>query len=88
MYSYGAPTIFYQNPPNSYDLNVLDYHTWNHMDQMVQENKPKNTQEMKRLVVNAWKKINLAELQKAVLSWEKRMKLCVSEKGDRFGHKL
>ena len=58
------------------------------MDQMVQENKPKNTQELKRLAVNAWKNINLEELQKAVLSWEKRMKLCVSEKGDRFGHKL
>ena len=28
-----------QNPPNSPDLNVLDYHTWDHMDKMVQQNK-------------------------------------------------
>ena len=58
------------------------------MDQFVQENKPKNIPELKSFVVDAYKKINLSELQKAVLSWEKRLHVCVQEGGDRFEHKL
>ena len=26
-----------QNPPNYLDLNVLDYHLWDHIDKMVQQ---------------------------------------------------
>ena len=55
---------------------------------MVQKNKPKNIPELKRCIVDAWKNIDMEETKRAVLSWEKRLKMCVQEKGDRFEHKL
>ena len=43
-----------QNPPNSPDLNVLDYHTWNHMDQFVQKcDNIKTLSDLKREVVRS-----------------------------------
>ena len=59
------------------------------MDQMVQRRNPKNISELKGFIVDAWKDVNLNELQKSVLSWQKkRLEMCIEENGDRFEHKL
>ena len=78
-----------QNPPNSPDLNVLDYHTWNHMDQMVQKCESiKTLSDLKREVVLAYMNINNDEIKRSVLTWEKRLRACLAAGGDRFEYRL
>lgn len=73
-----------QNPPNSPDLNVLDYHTWDHQDKMVQKSDIKTLQDLKREVVRAFKNVNMEEVRKAIKSWKKRIEACLKANGDRF----
>ena len=78
-----------QNPSNSPDLNVLDFHTWNHLDQMVQKSKNiKNIRDLKREIVRAFLNINKEEVKKAVQSWKKRLRADLAVKGNRFEHTL
>ena len=78
-----------QNPPNSPDLNVLDYHTWNHMDQFVQKcDNVKTLSDLKREVVRAYQNIDQEQIKKAVSSWEKRLRACLAVDGDRFEFRL
>ena len=66
-----------QNPPNSPDLNVLDFHTWDHLDQMVQKSDIKTLPDLKREVVRAFKNVNMEEVKKAIKIWKKRMEPCL-----------
>ena len=78
-----------QNPPKSPDLNVLDYHTWNHLDIMVQKNKNiKSLPDLKREIVRAFNNSKKDEIANAVASWEKRMRACLAANGNRFEHTL
>ena len=78
-----------QNPPKSPDLNVLDYHTWDHMDQIVQKcTNIKTIADLKRELVNSYKNVNIDEVKRAVESWPKRMEACLAADGDRFEHTL
>ena len=62
--TFGAKNVI-QNPPNSPDLNVLDYHTWDHWDQLVQKNKNiKTISDLKREIVIAYQNINMDEVNK------------------------
>ena len=73
-----------QNPPKCPDLNVLDFHTWDHLDQMVQKSDIKTLPDLKREVVRAFKNVNMEQERKAIMSREKRMEACVKANGDRF----
>ena len=78
-----------QNPPSSPDLNVLDYHTWDHRDQILQKKENIQTlSDLKREIVIAQKNINMDEVRKAIDSWPKRLQKCLEAKGDRFEHAL
>ena len=72
------------NPANSPDFNVLDFHTWNHLDQIVQQSDIKTLPDLKRDVVRAFKNVNMEQVRKAIMSWEKRKEACVKANGDRF----
>ena len=81
---FGAKNVI-QNPPNSPDLNVLDYHTWDHMDKMVQQNKDIVTlSDLKREVVRSYQNVNMDEVRKSIESWPKRLEKCIEAGGDRF----
>jgi len=73
-----------QNPPNSPDWNVLDFHTWDHLGKMVQKSDIKTLPDLKRGVVRAFKNVNMEEVRKAIKSWKKRMEACLKANGDRF----
>ena len=71
------------------DLNVLDYHTWDHMDQFVQKcENVKTLSDLKREVYRAYQNIDQKEVEKAVFSWEKRLRACLAVGGDRFEFSL
>ena len=78
-----------QNPPNSPDLNVLDYHTWDHMDQFVQKcENLKTLPDFKREVVLAYQNVNQDQIKKAVDSWKKRLRACLAAGSDLFEYSV
>ena len=86
--TFGASRVI-QNPSNSPDLNVLDYHTWDHWDKMIQKNDNiKTLADLKREIVAAYYKIDMDEVKRAIDSWPKRLEKCLAAQGDRFEYAL
>ena len=72
-----------QHPPN-----CLDYHLWDHIDKMAQQNEINTSLDQKREVVRAFQNVNMEEVKKAIMSWQKRAEACVAAEGDRFEYAL
>jgi len=64
----GAQNVI-QNPPNSPDFNILDDHTWDHIDKIVQQNKNIETlADLEPEVVRSYQNVNMDEVKKAIES--------------------
>ena len=74
-------------PPNSPDLNPLDYHMWGAMLQRYQKYTPKpiNIAELKTAL---WNDLPQEFIDKAILSFRKRLRPCVAAAGGHFEHSL
>jgi hypothetical protein len=77
-------------PPNSPDLNPLDYHVWGAMLAKYQAHtpKPKNKTELKATLQQIWSDLPQEDINKAVLQFTKRLKACISAEGGHFEHQL
>lgn len=77
-----------QWPPNSPDLNPLDYHVWGTMLDKYQQlvPKPKNTAELRAVLQSIWNDLPQAPINRAVLSFRKRLQACVTAEGKHFEH--
>lgn len=77
-------------PPNSPDLNPLDFCIWGAMLEQYEAvyPKPTNSVELRTVLGQIWDSLPLELCQRAVLSVRKRLKMCVSEEGDHFQHLL
>lgn len=77
-------------PPNSPDLNPLDFHVWGAMLHKYQEYHPKPTtkEELKMVLNEIWDSLPQEPIQKAVLSFRKRLQLCIQSNGGHIEHLL
>ena len=77
-------------PPNSPDLNPLDYHVWGALLERYRtfHPKPKNTDELKKALQLLWDQLPQESINKAVLSFTKRLRACVQARGGQFEHVL
>jgi transposase len=77
-------------PPNSPDLNPLDYHVWGMMLQLYQKHnpRPKNVTELKAVLEGIWDNLPEQSIQRAVLAFRKRLQACVGADGGHFEHLL
>jgi transposase len=77
-------------PPNSPDLNPLDYHVWGAMLEKFNKlnPKPKNIEELKRALQEIWDDLPQAAIIKAILGFRKRLQACVTASGGHFEHHL
>ena len=77
-------------PPNSPDLNPVDYKIWGIMQQRVYEMQIHNVDELKRRLVDVWSGLqqSVVELDAAVSEWRKCLQACVRAKGRHFEHLL
>ena len=77
-----------QWPPNSPDLNPLDYHVWGAMLEAYQKlhPKPKTIAELKEAVQMIWNSLPQGPIDKAVKNFAKRLKACVKAEGGHFEH--
>lgn len=79
-----------QWPPNSPDLNPLDYHVWGTMLEMYQQHtpKPKTRAELQAVLQSIWDSLPQEPIDKAVLAFRKRMQACIAAEGKHFEHHL
>ena len=77
-------------PPNSPDLNPLDYFVWSAMLQSYERYTPKpmTVGEFKTVLQTIWTSIPQQSIARAVLSFRKRLKSCIQQEGGHFEHLL
>ena len=70
-------------PPNSPDLNPLDYHVWGAMLHMYQKYTPKptNKTELQAVLEKIWDDLPQQSVEKAIMSFRKRLQMCVKADG-------
>lgn len=70
-------------PPNSPDLNPLDYYVWGAMLHMYQQHSPKptNKRELQAVLETIWDNLPQQSIEKAILSFRKRLQMCVEADG-------
>ena len=79
-----------QWPPNSPDLNPLDYHVWGAMLERykVFTPKPTNKAELKTVLEAIWEDLPQGAIDLAVLTFRKRLQACIRADGGHFEHLL
>jgi hypothetical protein len=77
-------------PPNSPDLNPLDFHVWGNMLQLYEKHtpRPKNVTELKAVLEGIWDNLPEQSIQRAVLAFRKRLQACVGADGGHLEHLL
>jgi len=77
-------------PPNSPDLNSLDYHVRGAMLERYKsfQPKPENIDELKKVLQLIWDQLPQDSINKAILSLPKRLRACVKASGGHFEHTL
>jgi hypothetical protein len=77
-------------PPNSPDLNPLDFHIWGAMLEKYQAYipKPTNKTELKIVLEAIWNDLPQEPIKKAVLAFKKRLQACIRADGGHFEHLL
>ena len=77
-------------PPNSPDLNPLDYYVWGAM--LEESNKlnpkPQNIAELKVALQTIWENLPTETIQKSVHSFRKQLMACVKAQGRHFKHSV
>ena len=79
-----------QWPPNSPDLNPLDYHVWGAMLEKYQccSPKPKDRKELVAVLQSIWSALPQENIDKAILQFRQRLSACVKAGGGHFEHFL
>ena len=73
---------------NSPDLNPLDYHLWGAMLERYKtfQPKPNTIDEPKKVLQTIWDDLPQNSINKAILSFIKRLRACVKAGGGHFEH--
>lgn len=75
-------------PPNSPDLNPVDYKIWGCMQERVYRKPIHDLAELKQQLVKVWSDFEQATIDKAIDEWRKRLRACVKANGHHFEHFL
>ena len=78
-------------PPNSPDLNPLDYAVWGAMLEAYNyklTQKPKNIPELKDALQVIRNDLPIETIQKSVLAFRKRLQACINANGGHFEHAM
>lgn len=75
-------------PPNSPDLNPLDYYVWNALQELVYQTEIKSIDHLKRRIKWAWSKLDQQKINDKINEFEMRLKLVVQADGGHIETKL
>jgi len=75
-------------PPNSPDLNPVDYMVWGVMQRRVYQTRVNNVDELKERLIAVWSDFQQDIIDTAIDQWRKRLQACVRANGGHFEHLL
>ena len=76
-------------PPNSPDLNPVDYAIWGIMQERVyNKGKIANVEELRQRIVDEWERLDQRIIDGAVKEWRTRLRACAAAEGGQFEHEL
>jgi len=75
-------------PPNSPDLNLVNYKVWGGMQQRVHECPMNSVDELKLRLIDVWNSLQQNVIDAAINEWRKRLRACVHADGQHFGQLL
>lgn len=75
-------------PPNSPDLNAMDYSVWSILEQKTSGTRHANVEALKGALTRAWDEITVEECATIVGNFKKRLNKCIEAKGGNFEHLL
>ena len=75
-------------PPNSPDLNPLDYYVWKALQQLVYQVEIKGLAHLKRRIRWAWKRLSQEKINHSIDEFRKRLQLVVNANGGHIETKL
>lgn len=75
-------------PPNSPDLNPVDYKIWGYVQEQVYQKEIHDVHELKQRLVEVWGRLPQNIVNKAIDEWRKRLRACVRAEGCHFEHIL
>jgi len=75
-------------PPNSPDLNPVDYKIWSVMQERVYRTRVKDVSHLKQRLVEEWRLLDQSIVDHAVNEWRVRLRACVAANGGHFEHTL
>ena len=71
-------------PPNSLDLNPVDYRVWACLQDRVYREHVRDIDELKQRLVEVWSHFSQAIFDEAINEWRKRLRVYVRMKGHYF----
>jgi hypothetical protein len=74
-------------PPNSPDLNVMDYSIWSILESNACSKPHQSIEALKKSLVKVWNELPMETIAKAVDAFPKRLKMCAEAGGGHFEHK-
>ena len=75
-------------PPNSPDLNPVDYKIWSVLQEWVYRSRILDVSHLKERLVEEWSQFDQSIVERALKEWRVRLKACVHATGGHFEHKL
>ena len=75
-------------PPNSPDLNPVDYKILGVMQEKVYKTKIRDIEELRERIINAWEEFDQLVIDAAIGKWRTRLEACVKAEGGHLEHTL
>ena len=75
-------------PPNSPDMNPVDYSIWGALQQLVYRQKIEDTDYLKQVLNSCWDMISQELINGAIDQWSKRLSLVVRFRGGHIEHRF
>jgi len=73
-------------PPNSPDLNPVDYRVWSILQEKVYKTRITDLNDLKHRIRTEWAKLYRAIIAAAVRQWRRRLSACVKASSGHFVH--
>jgi len=75
-------------PPNSPDLNPIDYKIWSLVQERVYQQPISNINELRECIAAVWEAVDQHVIDADIRQWREHLLACVKAKGGHFEHLL
>ena len=75
-------------PPNSPDLNPVDYEIWGVLQERVYKTRIHDVNHLKERLIEEWSSFDQKIIDGSIRQWRKSLRACISVDGGHFEQKL